>query len=368
MRSNKQQTFLSRNLSGILTRISGIIDLDYFKKYIGQTASIHLFIYVAGLILCGRNVTMTWISSILGVCRHDSLQRMITGMDLPMRILSGFFIRWIYGNRRKPGYLMIDDTVLDKKYSKVIDCAGFAYSSREDRCIMGIHIVVMYWSDDKIKIPVGFRLWIPEEKTKNYKTKVDLAIELLTHNDRFCKTCEYVTFDTWYCTNRVLRLLALMKLPCVSQLKTNRKIIFKGQQIKVSSFLCRFGQAELPGYGSVLLYRETSKHGTRYLISTDVHLTAKEVGKRYQSRWRIEECFRFMKQNLGLEACQCRRKTAVTNHISLVFLAHFTMEITANDMDLNTYGANLCIRNEFMGLNNKFPELMQRREFLKHVA
>jgi len=368
MITNKTQTFLPNNLLGILGRISKIIDLGYFREYIGQTTSIHLLVYVAGLILCRRNVAMTTISQVLRLCTHDGLQRMLLGMNLPMRVLSWFFIRWICGNRTKSGWLIIDDTVIDKKYSKVIDCAGFAYSSSEDRSIMGIHIVVMYWSDGSIKIPVGFRLWIPKEKARIYKTKVDLAIELLTHNDAFCKTCSYVAFDSWYCSNRVLRTLALMNLPCISQLKKNRKIVFNGRKTDVSSFCRRFGQVELPGFGSVLLFRDTSGRSVRYLISTDVNITAGEVKKRYSSRWSIEESFRFMKQNLGLEGCQCRRNTAVTNHISLIFLAHFVVEILSHDSGLNPYGTSLCIQNEFMGVKDEFPELKQRRAFVESVA
>ena len=79
MTTNKTQTFLPNNLLGILGRISKIIDLGYFREYIGQTTSIHLLVYVAGLILCRRNVAMTTISQVLRLCTHDGLQRMLLG-------------------------------------------------------------------------------------------------------------------------------------------------------------------------------------------------------------------------------------------------------------------------------------------------
>ena len=101
---------------------------------------------------------MTAIADTLKLARHDSLQRMLEAMNLPFRVLSGFFIEWIRKNRKTPGWLILDDTVIPKEYSKKIDCAGYAYSSLEKRTILGIHIVTFYWSDGWIKIPVGFRL------------------------------------------------------------------------------------------------------------------------------------------------------------------------------------------------------------------
>ena len=216
-----------------------------------------------------------------------------------------------------------------------------------------------------MRIPVGFRLWMPKNKTNYYKTKIDLAIELLTHNDKFCKSCSYITFDSWYCSDKILRLLSLMKLPCVSSLKKNRNIVFKGRECHISSFKAKSGQVNLPGFGSVLIYRDKREDGVRYLMSTNVNISAKEVEKRYISRWSIEENFRFMKGNLGLSGCQCRKNPAVENHISSIFLAHFVMEVFSAQTDMNVYGASLYMLNKFLGFRDEIPKLQERRELLQ---
>jgi len=232
---------------------------------------------------------------------------------------------------------------------------------------------VIYWSDGKIRIPVGFRLWIPEEKTTAYKTKVDLAYELLTHNEMFCKSCRYVVFDAWYCTMKVLWLTSLMGLPCVSLLKTNRKVFFKGREISVRDVRARLCKVKISGFGKVLVYRDTSGKKAKYLMSTDTLLSGKEVKKRYASRWRgpacgREEIFRFMKQNLGLENCQCRKKTAVRNHVSLVLLGHYAMEVLSARMKLSAYGVSEGLVLAFWGHDRKIPALKVRRKFMKHAA
>lgn len=360
-------SYLSANLQWILVKIARIANLDYFRKYVGQTNVIYLLVYVAGLILYPENPTMTAIADTLGLARHDSLQRMLSAMNLPMRALSGFFIEWIRKNRRKKGWLIIDDTVMPKKYSKNIDCAGCAYSTSDKTTVLGIHIVTFYWSDGCIKIPVGFRLWLPREKTNHYRTKVDLAIELLTHNEGFCKSCEYIVFDSWYCTTRFLNICALMNLAFCSRLKKNRRVTFNGQNVPVSSLRKSRQVVWLKGFGNVLVCCGRSKGHLRWLVSSDTLISAKEVERRYDSRWVIEESHRFMKQRLGLCGCQCRKNTAVRNHISLVLLAHFCMEILSARMLFGVYGVSRHLMKIFHGMDDNFPTLEERKEFLEHV-
>jgi len=368
MCKQKKQTFLSETLQLILANISQIINFDFLKDYVGQTHGQHLLAYVAGLILCGTNATMTGIARTLKLCRHDSLERMLSEMNLPARLLSGLFIGWIRNYRRTPGYLMLDDTVLDKRYSKGIDCAGFAWSTCDKRSILGIHIVVMYWSDGKVKIPMGWRLWIPRKKTLRYRTKVDLAFELLADNDEFCKSCQYLTFDSWYCTDRLLRLSSLIGLACTSRLKKNRTIIFKGQEMAVRGLRGGMHQVELPDYGRVSVYCDNSEPQVKYLVCTDTTIPGMEVKKHYERRWRIEESFRYAKQELGLGCCQCRRNTAVRNHISLVLLSHFVMEVLSIRMKVGVYEVSRKFVFGFLGITDDFPDLRQRRAFIKHAA
>jgi len=219
--------------------IATAINIDYFKGFIGQTRAIYLLIYIAGLIICQKNVAMTRIEQFIRLGKHDSFYKMLNGISLTSIMLTKFFVGWIEKHRKCAGWLCLDDTVIE---------------------------------------------------------------------------------------------------------------------------------VELPGYGSVLVYRDGSHKVPRWLINSDAMCSAREVKKRYDNRWEIEEVFRFMKQNLGLEGCQCRRKTAVRNHISLVFLAHFVMEIFSARQSLNPYGCSMIIFMDYFGLNKKLPELHQRKVFMKSIA
>lgn len=364
----KQHPSLSENFRQILADIAEIANLKYFEGIIGYTKSIYLLAYLAGLIICRLNVTMTGISYVLKLCHHDSLYRMLAGIKLTGRMFSSFFIGWIITNRKQPGWLILDDTVITKEYSKAIECAGYCWSSKLERSVMGIHIVTLYWSDGTIRIPVGYRLWLPEGKAKHYRTKVELAIELLSDNEEFCQTCSYITFDTWYCALLILRICAHMGLRCNGQLRKNRWVIFKKRKIQVCSFSMGLHQVDLPGFGTILVYVDRFCHGVRYLMDTDTSLSPGEVKSRYNSRWAIEECFRFMKLRLGLTCCQCRIDVAQRNHISLVFLAHFVMEVLSVRLNMNVYKTSDHIVNLYYGIKDKPPKLRQRKAFLKLVA
>jgi len=344
---------ISTALKKILADIAGIINIEYFREHIGRTHSIYLLIYLFGLIICQKNYSLTFIEQLIGICKHDSLLRMLNGINLTSKMLSGIFTAWIIANRKEAGWLCLDDTVIEKEYSESIEYAGFIWSSSLDRSVMGINVVALYWTDGKIKIPVGFRIHTPKKKTVNYRTKVELAIELLVSNEAFCKTCSYLAFDSWYCSKRIMTVCSLMGLHCSSQLKKNRLVVFNGRKMAVSALPTRFCQVNLPGYGEVLVFRDNSTRNDRYLMSSEIFLSTKGVKQRYDNRWRIEESFRYMKQNLGLCNCQCRKKAPVKAHISLVFLAHFTMEVMAHRLKKNPYECSMIILQNYMNPHGK---------------
>ena len=86
----------------------------------------------------------------------------------------GHLIKSVKSRTRK-SFLIIDDTVIAKPYSKELDILSWIYSSGDKQYLYGINVVFIIWTDGKTRYPLGFRIW---NKNDN-KTKIDLAIELL---------------------------------------------------------------------------------------------------------------------------------------------------------------------------------------------
>lgn len=349
---DNQNSYLSQKISSIAGEIAEILDIDYFINLIGQTRFHHLLKYILGLILLERDKTMTAISIRTQTCVHDSLQKLLKKSDIDLQILSEFFIKHINILKKNSGWLMLDDTVISKKYAEKIECAGYAYSGKERRVIFGIHLVTLFWSDGFWRIPVGFRLWRPKDKTDNYKTKLELGKELINDNIEFCCSCNYIAFDSWYCSKKFMKFLSGINLSFVSKIPKNRNIILEGNKMKVSCVNDKERkEVYLPGYGEILVCCGKKCDRLNWYVSSNLDLTYDEVLEKYDSRWPIEEHFRFMKQNLGLEDCQCRKDKCILNHIIIVYLSCFVIEKISKKKNLNWYRTCKKVQGEYYGFD-----------------
>jgi hypothetical protein len=217
-------------------------------------------------------------------------------------------------------------------------------------------------------------MWHPSrdkngKKLRNHKSKVDLAKDLLVENIDFCKSCQYLVFDSWYCGGSLLRTLRDLKIDCITCIKKNRNVIFKGRKMKIGDFSVGFkGVVNLPGYGDVLIYCSRIGKNERCLVSTNLSFKYRKVRKYYKRRWPVEEFFRNIKQNAGLCNFQCRKNAAIVNHISAVFLAYVVLEVLRYDYGVTHGRVKKMLINKFFEHDEKIPQLSDRRGILKHVA
>jgi hypothetical protein len=57
------------------------------------------------------------------------------------------------------GYLIIDDTVIEKPFSKAMEGLSWVYDSSKKKAVWGYSIVLLIWTDGFIRIPLAFRRW-----------------------------------------------------------------------------------------------------------------------------------------------------------------------------------------------------------------
>lgn len=356
--------------------MTNVINLHYLQKLIGPINANFLLFYALGLIIVDKNPTMTKICEEIKFCYHDTLFRMLSSFNFAGNAFSKILITIIEKFRRPKvqGWLIIDDTSIVKKFAKNIGLAGFAWCGSVGRVANGIHFVTLLWTDGKRSFPVGFRIWVPKKdykgnKRENYRTKIELAEELIVDNIDFCKNCQYLTFDSWYCSKKFLQSMKNLGIPCISSLQSNRKIIFKKREIKASDLAVGFnGIVELPLFGEIFIYAAKIGKSERYLLSTDTRLKFKQLRKRYKRRWPIEEFFRNIKQNLGLCDCQCRKNAAVINHIIAVFFAYVVLETMRFDYSVTHGKIKSMMRQKFYGNETKTLPLQVRKSTFLHAA
>jgi putative transposase len=284
-----------------------------------------VWLYLMALLYFTRISTCATIAKACEQASHDRLTRMLHGawsghtlLDTGLRTLFT-----VMG-----GYLIVDDTVLEKPYARLLSEAAWVWSNTHKQVVFGVSVVLLVWTDGHIRIPVAFRVW-----HKGGRSKIDLALELLSYarNQLKCKP-QFVLFDSWYPAQRLLKRLRDYGWYFVCQVKKNRR--FEGQPLR------RYRQQpywHAVGHLSSGLKVCVVRYRRKYYVTNRLSLTAKEVRMHYRKRHEVEEVIRVLKSHVGLEACQAgyRRRGAVEarpqpraqeHHIALCLMTYLIVE------------------------------------------
>lgn len=270
--------------------------------------------YLTGLLSSVESATCTALARIQKGTSHDALTRLLTKTRCDWQTLLSHLAVYLLGGVFQEGYLILDDTVIDKTFARFIDCLAWVYCSKKKRAIRGLSLVVLAWSNGVITMPLAVRVW----KKANGKSKIDLALELLSYARKTLHLKpKYVVFDSWYMAEAILKVLAKYQWDWVSQVKSNR--LFEGKALwayRRNPYWLAHGK--LSGGHNVVLVR----HGKKYFAASNCEWSKKEILARYKSRWNIEVMFRVLHNKVGLGECQARSANAQCVHIHICLMAY----------------------------------------------
>jgi hypothetical protein len=113
---------------------------------------------ITGLLL-DAHPTQTRVSNVLPARTHEAHNcplRLMPFSTRPLMALLMAFVRCL----GCPGYVIVDDVIVEKAYARRVLWAGWTYSHAKQRKLYGLHIVVLLSCshDGQWRIPVGFRL------------------------------------------------------------------------------------------------------------------------------------------------------------------------------------------------------------------
>lgn len=248
-------------------------------------------------------------------------------------------------------YLIVDDSVQDKRYSRKIELVKNQYSGAEHGLVNGIGIVNLVHSDGINFAPIDYRLYAPMQdgKTKNehfremlVKAKTDKGI-----------LANIVLFDSWYASVDNLKLIHRMGMQFVTTLKENRLVnpskeggYIHLEEIEWTEEQKHYGVQiklqEVPFH--VQLFKLVAPDGNIDWVITNCpeKIATDLVQKENKVRWHIETMHRELKQLTGIEKCQARKARSQRNHISYCYQAWFALKRKAKETGETVY----AIRNE----------------------
>lgn len=285
------------------------------------------YLYVQFLLAAQTNFTCTELGQVAPTeMAHDAPTRLLARERLTPRILWKNVRAYV---DLEDGYLIADDTVLDKMRSENNPLVKWQYSGTHHRVIKGIGLESFIWTnDDSAHIPTDYRLYAKETdgKTKNQHFRDMLA----TAKSRGFKP-KFILMDTWYTSLDNLKLVHKLNWKWVSQLRKDRIVsrqTHQHQHLEDLDIPETGLVVHLRGYGFIKVFKSVSpQRGVEYYGTNDLNLTHVDVERIYGRRWKIEEYHRGLKQQCGISKCQARNPRSQRNHIWCSLHAFMALEI-----------------------------------------
>jgi hypothetical protein len=269
------------------------------------------------------------------------------------------------------GYVLFDDTIVDKNYSHRIELVRRQWSGNAKQVIKGIGVVTCVYVNPDLDDfwVVDYRLYAPQD---DGKSKLDHVKEMLL-NLVYHKPLPFTTvlMDSWYATRSLLMTIERLGKFYYCPLKDNRQVDESdGAQPyrRVDSLVWSETEQHhgklihlkaFPKGHRVKLFRLVlSTQRTDYVVTNDCSQDSTDAVQQVSSiRWKIEQFHRETKQVTGLEQCQCRKARIQRNHIACAMLVWAKLKQVARQTGQTIYHVKFGLLSDYMITQLKKPSI-----------
>lgn len=325
--------------------------------------------YCQYLLASQINYTLTNFADHTERFSHDAINRYLRSERLTPRLVWENVAAEIVPTPR--GYVIFDDTVLDKHASFAIELVRRQYSGNAGGVIKGIGVVTCVYVN-----PTTDQFWLLDyriyDPAGDGKTKLDHVREMLG-NLVYHKQLPFhaVLMDTWYATKDLMLYIEALQKVYYCPLKANRQVDDSGGNQpyqRVDSLTWNAGEQQsgkrikikgFPKDHHLQLFRVVaSTRRTDWIVTNDPAADSTEVTQAAcDVRWKIEQLHREGKQLTGLERCQCRKGRIQRNHIACAFLVWVRLKALAAHTGRTVYQIKHGLLDDYLIQQLKHPSI-----------
>jgi len=321
--------------------------------------------YVEYLISTPINYTCTNLAEHMEETSHDAINDYLKKEQHTARHIWELAESLIHDSLE--AYLIVDDSVEDKRYSKAIEMVKRQYSGNVHGLVKGIGVVSLVHSDQIDYYPIDFRVYAPiaDGKTKNDHFQ-EMILSAYKNKGIQAQT---ILFDCWYASSENIKCIHRLGKFFVTTLKENRLISLNKEQgyihlqeLSWSDEQIKYGITvklkEVPF--KVQLFKVVSTNGdidwiitNRLPGSTDTQVIQKEN----KVRWNIEQLHRELKQLTGIEKCQCRKQRAQRNHLACCYQAWLSLKVMSKKIGTTLYKVKHNLWSDYLRKELRHPHV-----------
>jgi len=318
------------------------------------------------------NYTLTNFAEHTDQFSHDTINRYLAGEKITPHLV------WenVKGQVEQipSGYLVFDDTIVDKNFSFKMDLVRRQWSGDAHGVIKGVGVVTCVYVNperDQFWI-IDYRIYDPGG---DGKTKLDHVHDML-ENVVYHKQMLFwgILMDSWYATKDLMVIIEALKKVYYCPLKDNRQVDDSGgtqpyqrvDGLRWSDAEKQHGKViKLKGFPrdhKVKLSRVVlSTQRTDYIVTNEMaQNNVKVVQDVCGFRWKVEQFHRETKQLTGLEGNQCRRARIVRNHIGCAILVWVRLKQVAVETQRTIYRVKYDLLDDYLRCQLKSPSVLMR--------
>ena len=295
-----------------------------YKDLFKEVRSYECFKYLhLGIISSIKRKSLPEIAKTVGMISAQSLHHFIANSPWSVNELKEKRLRRLLKALNGQAITVVIDETGDRKKGKKTDYVSRQYLGSIGKVDNGIVSVNAYGIYDNITFPLIFKVFKPRETLKEaetYKTKIELATEIITELMNLGLKIELILSDSLYGeSSQFIRKLEKYKLPYVVAIRSNHAVWMPSDKKVRANKWCKFervfsnqksetryireiiyGKKRAVTYWEVTTDPETMPENSTSFIMTNIQGKVKKfLGNLYGLRTWVEYGFRQCKQELG---------------------------------------------------------------------